>query len=86
MIGTFFAIFYIPTWIATLDAMRRPQHQWVAAGLNRSWWRIYLVMSSIFGITGPILTLAYVFGCLPKFGSGSARVNRSNVNEFQRRQ
>jgi hypothetical protein len=65
---------------AIVDALRRPQAQWVAADRNRSWWAGTMIVCTLFGL-GPVIGLIYLLAVAPGF----SREQRYDTGGFEKR-
>ena len=81
MFVTLYLIFAYVCGVATIiDAVRRPQAQWVAADRDRTWWVGGIVVCTLFAV-GPIIGLVYLVGVVPGF----AREQRYDTDSFKKR-
>jgi hypothetical protein len=55
----------VPIW-AIVDAARRPETQWAAAGQNRTRWLVFLTLGALLPVVGVVLLIVYLVSIRPQ--------------------
>ena len=64
---------------AIVDAARRPDAEWLAAGQNKMLWIVLIAALTVVGGAGWIVAIVYVFAIRPKLVAVQGRGGHSSV-------